>query len=61
VPQVVKTEALTFRKDDLGAGCRRPQMILQECRRSNRHLPVLDKRGKNEIVDLFNSELKESA
>jgi hypothetical protein len=28
VPQVVKTEVLPFRKNDTGAGRRRPQMIL---------------------------------
>ena len=49
--QVVKTEALPFRKNDPGALRRQPQMILYECRRSDGHLPVFDDRGEDKIVD----------
>jgi hypothetical protein len=51
VPQVVKTGALSLCKYDAGAHCRRPQMILSERRRPDRHFAVLEQRRKDEIID----------
>jgi len=51
VPQVVKTKALSLCKYDAGAYCRRPQMILYERRRPDRHFAVPEQRRKDEIID----------
>lgn len=51
MPQVAKTEALSLRKYDASAHCRRSQMILYERRRPDGHFAVLEQRRKDEIID----------